>query len=278
MMAPVLKVSVGPNTNELREITYNDNSSHAIQSQSFDGLVCVNIKGFKGGARAQSGNETYFSDPSRATRTWSIRIQGRFLQEINGNDVLFGNIFDRPLNLPWGFSAALNLVQYIDPTLEHDLSGDSPWALSPLLSTMPFLQRTRLVDDALAPTSIPHTPLAREQSEPALAPALQNESSPKARRKYFENQENRKAVTLGPRDLIQADFVHGYLQFPSLTFALPAGMQFDLMSYYDERPVHFICKKRGTDLAFFVVSFVVLKNGDVRGETSITPVDTSEID
>lgn len=38
-------------------------------------------------------------------------VPGRFLQEINGNDVLFGNIFDRPLNLPWGFSAALNLVQ-----------------------------------------------------------------------------------------------------------------------------------------------------------------------
>ncbi|KAG8734594.1 hypothetical protein FRC12_018471 [Ceratobasidium sp. 428] len=126
-MAPVLKVSIGPNVDKLKEITYNDDSSHAVRSPSFDGLVSVHIKGEEG--VANSGSNAYFTHESRSTRTWSIRIQGRFLKEINGNDLLFGNVFDRPLTLPWGFGAALNFVQYMDSTLEHDIYGEKPWAL-----------------------------------------------------------------------------------------------------------------------------------------------------
>ncbi|KAG8734595.1 hypothetical protein FRC12_018472 [Ceratobasidium sp. 428] len=93
---------------------------------------------------------------------------------------------------------------------------------------------------------------------------------------------NARVVNLWlPKDLISADFCHGYLQFPGLTFILPGGMQFDLMSYYDERPVHFICKERGTDgETFFVVSFIVLKDGDEEEEeeSDVAPVDSSDID
>ncbi|QRV76237.1 hypothetical protein RhiJN_04252 [Ceratobasidium sp. AG-Ba] len=300
-MPPLLKVSVGPSLDDLKEVTYNDNSSHAIRSSSFDGLVSVHIKGEDG--VPQKGQDAYFTHESRSTRTWSIRIQGvyrtdkqatepfdwitpiagRFLEEINGSDLVFGNVFDRPLTLPWGFGAALNFVQYVDPTLEHDLYGDKPWALSPLLSTMPYLQRTRLAVDAPLP-GIPSALLADDKSEPPLAPPLNDDFTPTTRRKYFTDETHRKEFTFTPQDLINADFCHGYLQFPGLTFSLPGGIQFDLMSYYDERPVHFVCKQRGNEgKIFFVVSFIVLKDGDEEeGEdedgNNVAPVDSSDID
>ena len=37
---------------------------------------------------------------------------GRFLKEYNADELLFGNIFDRPLKLPWVFSAALRFMKY----------------------------------------------------------------------------------------------------------------------------------------------------------------------
>ncbi|KAG9120233.1 hypothetical protein FRC07_004355 [Ceratobasidium sp. 392] len=274
-MPPVLKVSIGPNVDELREITYNDSSSHAIRSPNFDGLVSIHIKGEEG--IASSGSDTYFAHESRSTHTWSIRIQGRFLKEINGNNLLFGNVFDRPLTLPWGFGAALNFVQYVDPTLEHDLYGDKPWALSPLLSTMPYLQRTQLAANNPVP-SIPSTLLTEDKFEPPLASALEKDSNPTTRRKYFTDEARRKEINLTPKDLISADFCYGYLQFPGLKFILPGGIQFDLMSYYDERPVHFVCKERGTDgKTFFVVSFIVLKDGEEE-ENNVAPIDSSDID
>ncbi|KDN50156.1 hypothetical protein RSAG8_01492, partial [Rhizoctonia solani AG-8 WAC10335] len=277
-MPPSLKVSLGPNVGDLREISYNDGSSHAIQSSLFDGVVSVHIKGDF--SDTDDSKNTYFNDESRAKCTWSIGIQGRFLKEINGNDILFGNVFDRPLNLPWGFGAVLNFAQYVDPTLEHDLYGERPWALSPFLSSMPYLQRIELDPAAPVPTDLP-VPITAERSRPALAPALESETTPAARRKHFTDEAHRKEVTFTPQDLIQADFVHGYLQFPSLTIALPGGVQFDLMYYYDERPVHFVCTKRGTEESFFVVSFMVIKDGNDRNQgdnSDIAPMDSSDID
>ncbi|KAF8604952.1 DUF1769-domain-containing protein [Ceratobasidium sp. AG-I] len=278
-MAPLLKVSVGPNIDSLKEIPYSDGSSHEVRSTQFDGMISVHIKG-EGGI-AKGDKNSYFDHKSRTTCSWAIRVQGRFLKEINANDVLFGNVFDRPLPLPWGFGAVLNFVQYVDPTLEHDLYGQKPWALSPFLSTMPYLERTHLSINTPIP-NIPVEPLEKEESKPALVAALESDTSPAVRQKYFANEAHRKEVVFTPEDLIHADFAYGYLQFPSLTFNLPGGLHFDLMSYYDGRPVHFICKERGTEgKTFFVVSFTVLKEGeasDELGENNVAPVDSSDID
>ncbi|CAE6446211.1 unnamed protein product [Rhizoctonia solani] len=145
---------------------------------------------------------------------------------------------------------------------------------------MPYLQRIELDPAAPVPTDLP-VPITAERSRPALAPALESESSPAARRKYFTVESHRKEVDFTAQDFIQADFVHGHLQFPSLTVALPGGVQFDLMYYYDERPVHFVCKKRGTEETFFVVSFTVTKDGNDRNQgdnSDIAPLDSSDID
>lgn len=73
-MTPSLKVSVGPNVDNLKEIPYNDGSSHAVRSAQFDGMVSVHIKGEQGVAK--SDEDAYFDHESRTTRSWSIRIQG----------------------------------------------------------------------------------------------------------------------------------------------------------------------------------------------------------
>ncbi|KAG8690053.1 hypothetical protein FRC11_014122 [Ceratobasidium sp. 423] len=128
---------------------------------------------------------------------------------------------------------------------------------------MPYLQHIKV--DPVAPVRTDlSVPITTERSKPALAPALESESTPEARRKHFTDESHHKEVTFTPQDLIQADFVHGYLQFPELTIALPGGVQFDLMHYYDERPVHFVCKKRSAEETFFVVSFTVIKEGNAR--------------
>ena len=60
------------------------------------------------------------------------------------------------------FSVNMNTLthsnSYIDPTLEHDLtSSTKPWALSPLIATMPHFAHTRL--HAPRPPSQHHNPL-----------------------------------------------------------------------------------------------------------------------
>jgi len=63
------------------------------------------------------------------------------------------------LKLPWGSGAALKFMHFIDPTLEHDLTSSKPWALSPLVATMPHFAHERIYKlDGLPPSDIPPFP------------------------------------------------------------------------------------------------------------------------
>ena len=167
---PRFRVLAGPNPDSLQPITHivNSDSSHPITSDVFEGAVAVYIKGFQppNGTPNEKGCE-YFEREDRKGVTWSIQVRGRFLQPHSADDVLFGNIFDKPLKLPWGSGAALKFMSYVDPTLQHDLvSTPRPWALSPLISTMPHFVHRRLDngggesndDPAASTSSLPVAP------------------------------------------------------------------------------------------------------------------------
>ncbi|KAF7362151.1 Pentafunctional arom polypeptide [Mycena venus] len=148
---PKLKVLVGPTPHELTPITslVNTNAPHRISTDAWEGEILVFIKGFNEADPSKTTPEAaeYFGRDDRSGITWSIQVQGRFLSPRSSDDILFGNIFERPLKLPWGTGAALKFMKYIDPTLSHDLTcqaSQKPWALSPLVATMPYLKHTRL--------------------------------------------------------------------------------------------------------------------------------------
>jgi len=145
---PRLRVLAGTSLDSLVPITdaVNTNKPVPLCSHLFDGQVVANIKGFNG------ISSEYFDREDRRGITWSIQVQGRFLKPFSADDIMFGNTFDRPLHLPWGSNVALKFMNYIDPTLEHDLTSNSkPWALSPLVATMPHFVHTREKDTYFPP-------------------------------------------------------------------------------------------------------------------------------
>ncbi|KAG1745296.1 hypothetical protein EDB19DRAFT_1894480 [Suillus lakei] len=148
-----LRVRVGPSMDKLVSITdkVNSGKAHDISSELFEGKVAINIKGFTNPSGEELSAE-YFDREDRKGITWSIQVQGRFLQPTSADDVMFGNTFDKRLKLPWGAGVALKFMKYVDPTLEHDLMSDTkPWALSPLIATMPYFVHERLDDIRVSP-------------------------------------------------------------------------------------------------------------------------------
>ncbi|KAJ7287305.1 DUF1769-domain-containing protein [Mycena rebaudengoi] len=175
---PTLRVLVGPTPSTLNDITslVNTNTSHRIVTDAFEGQIVVFIKGFNQADPSATTPEAaeYFGRTDRSGITWSIQVQGRFLSPRSADDILFGNIFERPLKLPWGTAAALTFMKIIDPTLTHDLmSTQKPWALSPLVATMPYLKHTRLPGpgDTAAPTFPPPSSITDYTSVLHLAAA-----------------------------------------------------------------------------------------------------------
>ncbi|KAJ7690700.1 hypothetical protein B0H17DRAFT_1064515 [Mycena rosella] len=304
---PKLRVMAGPTPYNLTPITslVNTNTPHRIVAEDasgWEGDVLVFIKGFNQEDPSLDSTpeaEQYFS--KRDGVTWSIQVRGRFLSPRSSDDVLFGNIFERPLKLPWGTGAALKFMKYIDPTLSHDLTctaSQKPWALSPLLATMPYLRHARIpspdgpcASDTADPLFDPLFPSptlitedtsslhlsahpveesrSRTPSSLGSSSSLSSRSSRSSRwsseskkskkrkasddgvprkmtsqqrRSYFSSEAHRKAVSLGPQDIVTTDFCYGFLEFaPCLRLRLPGGLGFDLARYWDGQPVCFVC-------------------------------------
>ncbi|KAF8137326.1 DUF1769-domain-containing protein [Boletus edulis] len=157
---PRLRVLAGPTADDLVPITDIVNTGRAfpIVSKHFEGKIAIYVKNFVDPKGRRLTSE-YFDREDRKGITWSIQVQGRFLQHHSADDILFGNIFEKRLKLPWGSSAALKFMHFIDPTLEHDLTSSKPWALSPLIATMPHFAHERIYKlDGLPPSDIPPFP------------------------------------------------------------------------------------------------------------------------
>jgi len=245
---PRLQVLAGPSLDRLAPVDANSDIPLCISSEAFEGQVAVYIKGVQD-ANGKVGQSSYFEKRERKGVTWSIQVQGRFLQTHSANDILFGNVFVRPLKLPWIASAALRFMKYIDPSLEHDLASRSkPWALSPLVATMPYLAHTRT--DEIHPRDVgqrfpPTKPIVDDTH---LLPINHGKVSGGAskRKTYFQSSSHREEVIFGPEDIVTTDFCYDFLNFSpdGITLRLPGGISVDMLRYWDGQPVTFVCCDR----------------------------------
>ncbi|KAJ3523702.1 hypothetical protein NM688_g8683 [Phlebia brevispora] len=250
---PRLRILAGPSLTELVPIEANSDVPTHIKSDGFDGQVAVYIKGFEGG----SSHSPYFDHEKRKGITWSIQVQGRFLDTHCADDILFGNVFDRPLKLPWGFGAVLKFMKYVDPSLTEDFASRSrPWAFSPFVATMPHIHHTR-TDESHSKPYFPRSrdPIAedtsrlRTRTHTIAHGKFSWHKDRKQRKAHFANEAKRKEVVFGPNDLITADFCHHYLHFgsESIVLRLPGGISIDLLRYWDGQPVRFVCCQRARE-------------------------------
>ncbi|KAI0701390.1 hypothetical protein BC835DRAFT_1265032 [Cytidiella melzeri] len=278
---PRLRILAGPSTTNLKEIRANTGEGIDVSSHDFEGKVAVYIKGFADPSGAVQ-NSAYFEQEDRKDVTWSIQFQGRFLKAHSADDVLFGNVFDKPLPIPWGFSSILAFMHYVDPTLEQNLQSQSkPWALSPLISTMTHFMHSTVDSSDKAPefpaskamgdntSTLPFQSGTRPEALPQ-----DSASTAEARRAFFKTANHRRLVTFGPNDLITADFCYNYLLFSStgVQLKIPGGFSLDMMKLWDGRPVNFVCCARNAQSesengpplgeVFFCVAIEVLQDGE----------------
>ncbi|KAF9182258.1 hypothetical protein BGZ51_004843 [Haplosporangium sp. Z 767] len=144
-----LRVSAGPSADpkDLKPLAVNDDGNPMlIETDEFVAQIVVRIKnitqtfGYEEG-QVQDGlkavpESQWFSKPGGDHNLSSVQISCRFKREWGGDQIVFGNQFNKPLRLPPFSSIALKFIQFIDPGLEADIYCDKPWAFSPLIATM----------------------------------------------------------------------------------------------------------------------------------------------
>ncbi|KAK9767547.1 hypothetical protein K7432_002599 [Basidiobolus ranarum] len=257
-----LRVRAGTDTklDNLKVIKVNDEENPIqLESPHFTGQLVVRIRDYDGltpdGSKPIK-TSLYFEGNKDQ---YSIQIQGRFKQQWNADEVVFGNTFDKKLNLPYGAGVALKVAKWIDPGLDADIHSDQPWAFSPLLVTM------NTVNIKPAHEELELSKELVQHIEEDTSSLLEQNLSPNERRDYLSKLENRINLPIRTDAIYQFDFFNPYINFNTHSLLLP-GFELNVMKYYDGQPLRYVAQTRDGKTIFFVVVFELVPEEELQNE------------
>lgn len=124
-------------------ININDDANPVIvNNEHFTGHLTVRCKNFSGWTpinpdtglpEVQIPTTEYFAGHRRL---FSFQMTGRFKKAWNGDEIVFGCFFKKPIVLPRGHQIAMSIAKKIDRSLVFDVDRPDPAMYSPLISTM----------------------------------------------------------------------------------------------------------------------------------------------
>ena len=249
----VLSVTAGPDYEDQKAVAVNTANTTRITSDHLTANLRIRVQNYRGLPEGSPKTSPYFSKPPHEKDLYSLEFSFTLKEDINGNDLVFGNDFDHPIKdkLPPGFQQAFNLVKwFIDPGLYGDVYADEPYLYGPLLSSMNVL-RLGPKDDK-EQEKIEEVRANREEGASieeggdADGEAARHElgvpADAAARKKYFLTEQHQKDFTFEKGREYSNDFFNPYLDFNEFSLKLPGwgmipGITMPIISYWDGQPL-----------------------------------------
>ncbi|CBF81081.1 hypothetical protein AN5207.2 [Aspergillus nidulans FGSC A4] len=265
-----LKVTAGPSYDPAthQEVPVNEDKTLHISNEHAATNLTVRIQNYTGFPNGAPRSNPYFDHPDHSKDQYSISFGIAFKKPINGNDLVFGNDFDRPIRdrLPPGFNGALRVAQWtIDPTLDGDAYADKPYLYSPALATWNRLRVGKK-------EKLPDVQGIVEEGEEDGVDVRSAKGVPEdvnGRRSYFQNEERRKEWEFEEGRVYYADFGNQYLDFNEFTLRLP-GFNINALHYIDEKThsLRYVLKSRTSGEVYLVVLFTLVHASDGHDDES----------
>ncbi|KAL2216681.1 hypothetical protein M432DRAFT_75954 [Thermoascus aurantiacus ATCC 26904] len=275
-----LKVTAGPEYDPRTHQTVPVNQDETLRLENAHAIVslCVRVQNYTGFPSTSPPTHPYFSHPLHTHDQYSIAISLVPKHPISGDDLIFGNDFERPIRdrLPPGFNTALRLVKWtLDPALDGDAYADKPYLYSPALASWNQFRignRIRGTDEVLNV----HDKIIEEGAERGEDGDEDEDDGEKVRkgkygvipdtvegrRKFFLDEKNRKRFVFEPGRVYLADFGNPYIVFNDFSLRLP-GFSLQVTKYIDEKnhELRYTLKNRRTGVVYFVVMFTLIIRG-----------------
>ncbi|TIA81604.1 hypothetical protein E3P92_00389 [Wallemia ichthyophaga] len=253
-MAIKLKILAGSTIDDCEAVDYQGGKPVDVNNPHFTGQVAVLLKN-------DEQSHPYFNDESNKGITWSIQLCGVLHDDdVDCDNLVFGNQFSHPIrqHLPWGSAMAVKFIKYLDPTLTEDLQSDTPWAFSPLCSTV---ERLNVSDNSDTSKMKNEQDLIIEEDISCLIHKDET-SKPKcgnasARKKWFKSESRRKGLNLSKKR-VAFDFAKGFINFSTLSLSFPEiGLNIGLLKHWDGQPVRFYLRNSNTGVDYAVIQFII---------------------
>ncbi|KAL3475166.1 hypothetical protein BJX99DRAFT_162556 [Aspergillus californicus] len=266
-----LKVTAGcdydPTTHQ--DVLVNEDQTLHLENEHASTNLSVRVQNYTGYPDNSPKSNAYFTHPLHTKDQYSISFAISFKHPVNGNNLVFGNDFDRPIRdrLPPGFNAALRLVQWtIDPSLQGDAYADRPYLYSPALATW---NQFRVGEKVASGKELPdvHGLVVEEGGDEEVREGAGVPGTVDGRRGHFQNEVNRKAWEFEEGRVYYADFGNQYLDFNEFTLRLP-GFNINALNYIDEKThsLRYVLKDCVTAEVYLVVMFTLILVGESPSE------------
>lgn len=257
----ILRITAGGDYNEANhvEVPVNQPATVKITGPNADVELNVRIQGYTGLPHGSPSTSPYFDTEPHTTNQDQYSISFRFTPKkpsddggsakgeddddeeedeedeeeeegIGGNDLQFGNDFDRPIRdkLPPGFNTALRIVKWwIDPGLEGDAYADKPHLYGPALSSFNVLELGEGEHDEGKGGLWFEEGGDEEKRERLGLP-----ETGKARMRWALTDANKEKFVFEYGKTYGFDFFNPYLDFANLALLLP-GFQLGIANYWD---------------------------------------------
>ncbi|KAI9706502.1 MAG: hypothetical protein M1836_003508 [Candelina mexicana] len=281
----ILKVTAGPayDPSTHKIVSVNCSTATHISNAHITADINVRIQNYRGLPSTSPSTSPYFSHPLHASDAYSISLTFIPSSPINGADLVFGNDFDHPVRnkLPPGFNTALRIAKWaIDPGLDGDVYADKPYLYGSALSSVNVLWVGSKTEGGL-PDGTENKRGEKDHKDEEeedevleeggddngkkLREALGIPPEAAARKKWFLDEEKRKAFTLEEKRIYKTDFFNPYLDFNEFALKLP-GFHLPIMKYWDGQPLRYVLKNRTTGDVYLVVLFTLVPKEDAEKE------------
>ncbi|CEJ88450.1 hypothetical protein VHEMI04726 [[Torrubiella] hemipterigena] len=278
----VLRISAGSSYDESDHVVVPINSVDPISIKGDKGDIELNVRiqGYNGLPINSPDTSPYFSTEPHAYNQDQYSISLRFTPHksasagaddagINGNDLQFGNDFDRPIRdrLPPGFNTALSIVKWwIDPGLDGDAYADKPYLYGPALSSFNVMHVGQGELDK-EKGGLWFEEGGDEEGQKARDEVGMPVTG-KARMKWALTDANKEKWTFEYGKTYGFDFFNPYIDFAKLALKLP-GFQLSLASYWDGQPVRYVLRNKSTEEVYMVIVFTLFLKEDINENGSI---------
>lgn len=277
-----LRVTAGPTYDASTHhiVHVNAPTSETIENEHITLNYSVRIKRFTGFPAESPETSPYFDHPLHKSDQYSISFSFIPKEDIPGDDLVFGNDFDRPIRdrLPPGFNQALRIVKWwIDPGLDGDAYADKPYLYGPALSSWNMF---RIGDKVVDPErhnieewKVPegaefHKVVVEEGADGSGEQVRDNAGIPvgaAARKKFFLTESNRQDFVFEKGRLYQSDFYNPYLDFNDFSLKLP-GFSLNVIQYVDSKSheLRYTLKNRKTGDVYAAIMFTLLFGDELK--------------
>ncbi|SPO02065.1 uncharacterized protein DNG_04738 [Cephalotrichum gorgonifer] len=295
----LISVTAGPTYDPSTHVPVPVNKPETIKlsSEFADIELNVRVKGYRGLPRNSPSTSEYFEEGSHATDGDQYSLCFRFtpkrpspkhsgspeheneregeeiksgndVERISGEDLQFGNDFDKPVReyLPPGFNTALNILKWwIDPGLEGDAYSDTPNLFGPALSSFNTVYCGRGTYDPSIGLMFSE---GGDEEGMKMRDVIGVPGKGKDRMKWALTSGNKEKWRWEYGRTYGLDFFNPYIDFQAFKVKLP-GFQVGVLRYWDGQSLRYVLRNKRTKDIYLVVVFSLYLKEDLEEDGSL---------